>query len=491
MKQSKLFILTFSALILNFCYFLHHVYLVFTYPFSINHVEGATWASIVCSKTVGLYPNFQLPPYLPTSYPPLFYLLALPLHNLLNLGLNAGRIISLASSLSLALLIAHLAYLKSQNRFFGLIMFFAFIATANIFYWGTLYRIDMLLLLLIGLALYFGLAMQRDLRYQLFALAFLSLAFFTKSTCLIPIAAIFTHWGIEEFKTKRSLFKTISLGGLWALSLTIIFTILQIATGGRYSQQVFGLMSSMTTFTLVDGFNLFMYFIKLYWPLLVLSLYILFLTIYKKRLSLTLAIAYLGLLASLSFIFIAGSRIGSDTNYYLEAYLWLFLIVCFSLPILWSQKINQLAIVGAIFIFTVISTPVPFNPISISIFNPAASMEYLGKDKMVKNEIIQIIRQSPKDVLTGDASLAILAGKTPVFEPYILNWLESKGEWKKDQFVNEIKSGQYEYIAMAGRYKKIGFINKLAEKYYKKIAKLKTTKVDNGAMFWEIYKFEG
>ncbi|MBU1866916.1 MAG: hypothetical protein KKD13_00365, partial [Candidatus Margulisbacteria bacterium] len=414
-----MYLIAFTPLFFNLLYFLSHVFIVFSYPFSFNHVEGAMWGSLVAAKTFGLYPNYQLYPYLPTSYPPLFYLLALPLHSFFHLGLTAGRLISLTSTLLIAGFFARLSYCYSRDRFLGLLLFLAFLSSPDIFYWGTLYRVDLLLSLFLCLALYFGLVRSDSFRSKMLALLFFWLAFVTKSSFIVPPIVVFGLWLSCEFQKDRTIVKTLGLITLFSICLGLTLGLLQIVTLGQYIPQVFGLMTSMSYFNLTDGINLLLLFFKLYWPLLTLVVGLLLFLLQQKKLAAVQIAAFSGLAASFLYILIFGSRMGSDTNYFLESYLWLFLAICFALPVFWKNPWHQRFLLASLAIFALATTPCSLNPFAQSFFEPSASLEYFGQDKLVKNQIVSIIKPSKGDVLTDDAAIAILAGKMPVFEPYI------------------------------------------------------------------------
>ncbi|MBL7197233.1 MAG: hypothetical protein ISS47_03980 [Candidatus Omnitrophica bacterium] len=502
---TALLLLLFGILLLNLFYFFHYSYLALTYPYSMNRLEGTMWASIVCSKFVSLYPDYSIWPYMPTAYPPVFYLLAMFLHNVFHMGISAGRIVSLISAIGTAFIFARLCYTKSQNRFFSIIFFMLFFANESIYHWGLLYRVDMLSIFFIGLALYFGLAKDCTVHNQIVSCIFLFFAFFTKSTFVAPIVVLFCYWSFIEYTRNRNAdshpkvrIKTLLVGGLFLGVVILMLLILQAVTDGRYVKHVFGLMVGISIFNIERGIDLFRLFICKYWPLIIYVAILFFSKCREKKMTPKVIFQYIGLCLALLQLFIAGSRMGSDYNYYLEPCLWLFFIISTSMAEMWQRKVIYTILLICLIRFAFISVPFPRNPFLFTIEkakHATFAMAYFKYDTMVKDEILDLISKTEKNVLTEDAAIAIRAGKTPIFEPFLMNksnymrlW-----NWNSSDFIKEMKNGNYKYIVVQCEFTKSKFISDLLREYFNRILNLYTPNDDScwGENYLSVYEFVG
>ncbi len=152
--------LLFIVLGINFFQFLHQASILLSHPYSVNVIEDSMWASSVLSRMIGLYPDYLQWPYVPTFYPPLFYLFVIPLHETFGFGIMAGRLLSGLSALGISLLLFRTVYEGTKKWELSAAVFLAFFLSPDIYYWGLLYRIDMLMLFFLDLAIIY--TRQRD-----------------------------------------------------------------------------------------------------------------------------------------------------------------------------------------------------------------------------------------------------------------------------------------------------------------------------------------
>ncbi|MFA5335868.1 MAG: glycosyltransferase [Candidatus Omnitrophota bacterium] len=447
-------------LLLNLADFINYSLTAARYPYSINIVEGAMWASGFWSRSIGYYPDCSQWPYWPTAYPPLFYIVAGWMHRITGLGLEAGRIISLLSAAGISVLIAMNAAKRNAGRFWAAVFFMAFLSIHGVAYWGNLYRVDMLEAFFVCLALYIGLDGRVSAPKMAASSALLSLAFFTKSTVVIPAAVLFFYWFAGDRAGNKRKRPALTAVLLFAALTSAVFFSWQAATAGQFAFQVFGIMLRFTEFKLSLGIGLLKCFIRETWPLLIavaLSFrYYRGLTGPEKTRVLFLSA---GLAGSIAFILAAGSRIGSDTNYLIEAYIWLLLLAG---SLVSAPSVSAAGKSAATVLFLLFAL--------INLLPQPGAKPPFREEKKAKDIAVQLAADTDKFVISEDASIAILAGKGPVFEPYIMDRLWMLGLWDPSRFISGIDSGIYSLVYADKIWNCTKYIDSPLNRYYNKIS---------------------
>ena len=489
--------LTGLLLVGNFCLFLYQASLLLSHPYSVNVVEGAMWASVAISSRFGLYPDYFHWPYIPTSYPPLFYLLTMGVHFLTNWGLAAGRLVSLIASLLTAGIFFKIVYERTKKIIPAGVIFFCFFISPDIYHWGLIYRIDLLMMLNLTAAVYWGMVRGKTFTERMLSVIFLILAFFTKSTCLITVGFLFVYWFFCELRQRKSEasfwkripIQTAVLSCFLILSIFLITQILQFLAHGRYVQSVFGLMSVMTKFHFRHGVLIFRDFINYVFPLIFFAILILLPKVRARALSMEFYFSFLAFMTATFSLWVIGSREGSDSNYVLEAYMWLFVLLSFGIGDVWKEqgyrKIIQGLIVLSCFAFFVEGSQ------HHDVFMQIGDVGFYRGDAVVKKILQHRLEQIPGEALAEDPAIAIRASKTPVFEPYILGALSQKKIWDPGPFIQEIERGDYAYVVFIDRYRDhVPFFMPLLEKYYKKVWTCKSPMNHMTSKQWVLYQWK-
>ncbi len=449
-------------LLLNLAYFIYYSLAASRYPYSINIVEGAMWASNFWSQSLGYYPDHNQWPYWPTAYAPVFYIAAGWVHKLSGLGLEAGRIISLLSACGIAVLLGMNASKRCGGRPWAAVFFLLFLSINAVAYWGNLYRVDMLETFFICLALYIGLENGAGAPKMAASSALLCLAFFTKSMIAVPAAVLFAYWAY----TGRPALKAALL---FAALTAAMFSVWQAATAGQFASQAFGIMLKFTELDPGLGIALLKRFISETWPLLIAVMICFRLRGMPPAERIRAAFLSAGLAASMAYILVAGSRVGSDTNYFIEAYIWLLLLSGSLISVAGLTKGRKAAVGALLCIFALMNLPVPgSNPFFWKDI-PAFPGDYFAAEKTTKDKAMRAAEGTDKYVMAEDASVAIIAGKGPVFEPYIMDRLWMLGIWDPSRFVSGIEAGAYSLVHADMVWNNTKYIDSPLNRYYNRI----------------------
>lgn len=202
------------------------------YPYELTYFEGSTVE--VMARVVGGQPLYAAPTdeWAPWPYPPLYFWLSAALANLTGITLLPMRLVSLAASLGVFVLLALLVRRVEGSTVAGLAAAGLFAATYPVSgAWFDTARVDSLLLALLLAAVYVGLR-SRTWRGGVAMGAVLFLAFFTKQNALIAAVPVLL-WLCWRRRPVGV-----------AATLTVVVTVLastvvgDVMTGGWYSQYV-------------------------------------------------------------------------------------------------------------------------------------------------------------------------------------------------------------------------------------------------------------
>jgi hypothetical protein len=484
----------FFALVLlgaNFVFFLLQATIFLNHSYAINLVEGDTLASTFLISKVGPYPDFTQWPYIPMSYPPLFYLAALPLHHFFFLGITAGRWVSFFSSLALAGIFGSIAYHGTKKHFWAGVFFLLFFVSPDVYFWALLYRVDMLMTFFLGLAIYFGLVRDQNPRERFWALFFLYLAFFTKSTCVVTLSTLLGYWVFDSFKKKLGFVRAVGYPVLFLVLVAATLFLMDLFTSGRYSLSVFGLMKIMTRFEWLKGFFLLKDFLAYaFWMILIAFCLTVSKITQRKEIGAKFIFCLAGFIGGILYLFCLGHRSGSDTNYVFEAYLWLFFILSRWLPDYFKKPLWEKA-----FKFVIAMTTLSFILTGAQIhhrFFKIADSAFYSEDRKVRDRLVELIKNTEGNVLVEDPTIAMRAGKTPVFSPFLMGNLEKLGFWDPSGFIREVESGRYPYIIAVDRlFSDSRMISNLIYHYYRSVGEYQGSVFLMWSNIWTVYQYAG
>lgn len=213
------------------------------FPANEDYGEGPILYQLEWLRSIGtMYFPIAEPPYAVSNYPPIFHLATWFTTNFVNDPLTAGRIVSLVSTLTGALLIFLLVYTQSGNQysararaFGGMLAVLFFLSHYAVTLWSVMARADMLALAfgLLGILVFFHAHRRSSILLScLFGLIFVAAAF-TKQNMIAAAAATFaTALFIERRLAFAGLATAIPVG-LAGLAF------LHVSSGGEFLLHVF------------------------------------------------------------------------------------------------------------------------------------------------------------------------------------------------------------------------------------------------------------
>ncbi len=483
------------VLLINLGFFAQMSATILQYPYSIDEVEGSTWASVDWMDEIGAYPDYLQHPYIPTSYPPLFYVATRAMGVVAGNTMLAGRLVSLLATLATALVVGLFVRRWTQDRMLALIGGLLFLAGNTPFAWGMLYRVDALATLLTALGLFFALSPGLTRRRIIVAALFFLAAWFTKQTALFGActAAVYLLWASFTHRDDRqhpSPAFVIVVIAATMLAAGALIGILQATTHGRYWMNAFGLMSNLTHFSWQPGAMLTQDFFLLYTPLIFAVAF--FLIIEQRRIRHEApALLFLGggLLFVIACLPMMLFRVGSNTNYFVRPHLLLVLLA--PIGIAWCRrKWARMSMVTAPFLFVLITLPFPGNPINGWSYVPWQMSAVLEEDRAVKDAVAERICAEEGEVLSDDLSIPLSCGKRAIFEPFLMDELRRRGFWDPKPFVADVTDGRYRLAAYSGRFHYVPFVRDALTTRYKPIFMAQTPKPVWDITQWKVLEWK-
>jgi len=426
-------VMLFAALLL----WIRSIVRVYGIPYGIDFGEG-----YLANASLGLvlgenpYHSINEPPWIVTSYPPLFLIINGLITAVVGLSLIPGRFlasISFVGTIAVAILLLRRLGITRNVAILSAGALLVFPWPVN---WSQIARVDTLGLLLVIGGIYLWIRDEKKLDVVLSGILF-ALALFTKQSFLAGPAAVVFH-GILSRDRRTWLFLATLL-----VSTGILYGIAGVLTGGWIFAHLFKYTANayfLGRFTAGAGL-----YLKTTWLLQVMAISALAVPgTFPGRRALIgwyYFFAHLGL--------ITYGYEGSDINYLIEPLLSTALLAGISLDTL--TKNNKL-----------VALPVPFLPATagyaalIFIFllgrfiNPSAfKIERVTTERLQNGiELIHLAASQPGEMLSEDASFTFLAGKTVVFQPYIMTLLSRTGKWDQEPFVETIRQKKYALIIL-------------------------------------------
>ncbi len=479
-----------GLLLINALFSAQNTAVVLDYPYSIDEVEGSTWASLDWMDAIGLYPAYRDFPYIPTSYPPLFYLATHALSFLVGPSLLAGRLVSLFATLGIALIAALLVHRLTRDRLVAAIAGLLFLVGSSALSWGTLYRVDALALLFTASGLLVASTDPPRRRTVVIAACLFLAAWFTKQTALFggAIAAAWLLWRSRrplDSKTPSTRFVLITIAATIGTALLLVL-LLQQLTEGRYAENVFGLMSGITVFRSAPGLTL----IALFWKssaLFVAAVLPLFLF---ERSALRRARPFVLFLGAGAIVVIVALvpmllRSGSNANYFLRPHFLLVVLAALGLALVRAPR-GQIAVVLLLIAATLAALPFPGNPMLHWSSTPWQTSAAYGEDRLVKDAVREKLCAVEGEVLSDDLAIPLSCGKRAIFEPFLLEELRLRQHWDPAPFLRDCVGGRYRRVAMSGRFHAVPFVRRCLTKAFEPLFVAETPKRVWDSTEWKV-----
>jgi hypothetical protein len=409
---------------------------VFSIPYGIDYGEGyLANASYEIIKGNNPYHPISSPPWIVTSYPPLFPVINGALIALTGPSLIPGRFIATASFFLILVLAGIVLKTLGTRQAVPIIaagFLLAFAWTVN---WAQVVRVDTLGIFLSLLGIYFWVRSAKRSDSIVAAILF-SLALFTKQSLLAaPVAAVI--YGIISRDRRTGLFVILLI-----LVTGAIYLVANFITGGGLLYHLFGYTANAYFAGRLTA-GLGQYF-RSTWLLnaLALSAFLMPGTLAGPR-------RFLGLYFFLSILTLAAYGFeGSDTNYFIEPILAASLLAGLSLDRFISSREPLSASVPSprtigfaiALAIVLLGRFVDMSLFAIHRVNPERMMDGM--------RLIRLVNSVPGDVLSEDASFTFLAGKPVLFQPYIMTLLSRTGKWDQGPLIESIENEGYSLIIL-------------------------------------------
>ncbi len=439
-KPHPLEALSLVAIFISVVLFLRSVLNMFGIPYGLDFGEGYL-ANMSFEMVTGSNPYNSLdqPPWIVSSYPPLYPFINGLIMILIGPSLLPGRFLAVISFIGIAFGMIVLLRRLNINPTMAVIAAGLLFVFPWGFRWAQVVRVDTLGIFLSILGVYWWIRSDKT-SDTIIAAIFLTLAVLTKHSLLAaPIACVI--YGLLA-KDRRSVLLLLLLGILIAGSYSLI----NAFTGGGFFLHLFDYTANAW---FIDRFTAGLgEYVGATWILQIVAVASLItpgVTSEHRRL-----IGWYWLLSQGTLI--AYGFEGSDTNYYIEPLITTALLASFSFNHLVDQRktdnepgqtlVNPRTLAYAI-IFVVIILGRFMNPIDFKLHR-------VENNDMFQNGqwLIRMAHDVPGDVLSEDAGFTFLAGKPVIFQPYIMSLLQRTGKWDQTEFVSTIQNTAYSMIIL-------------------------------------------
>ena len=210
-----------------------------TFPFRLDYGEGSVWQQALLIPGPQLYGDITQFPFIVFNYPPVYHLAIRAISALQVDPLAAGRGVTLAATIAIALLVGGIVFAAMLEidstiaRIVGATVASLMVLTYKpVQVWATLMRVDMLAIAFSMGGIYFTIVARRKTVTFCAAVLLFVLALYTKQTQLsAPIAAILVATAVNF----RSASKAVAFG----LCIGFIpFAILELETNGGFWRHI-------------------------------------------------------------------------------------------------------------------------------------------------------------------------------------------------------------------------------------------------------------
>lgn len=412
---------------------------VYSIPYGIDFGEGyLANASLEIIQGQNPYHSLDAPPWIVTSYPPLYPFINGLFMILTGPTLIAGRFISTVSLIGIlvvSIMILRKANIGSSVSLIAAGILLVFPWPVN---WAQVVRVDILGIFLTITGIFFWIRSEKKIDVYLAAI-FLSLAAFTKQSLLVAPVSLFVY----ALLTKNR--NAMSIVGMTLLLSALLYCFAGLASGGGIFLHLFHYTTNAYFFERLTA-GLGNYF-KSTWliHLMAASSFVIPGTLTGSR----VFFAWYYLFAHLAIITYGFE--GSDTNYFIEPLLSTVFLTAFLLDYLVKRTENTRDFFGAIPSPRTIGFALMFLIIFMGRFlqTDQYRIQRTTPERIQQGlELVRLAHAVSGDILSEDASFTLLAGKRVLFQPYIMTLLSRVGKWNQQPFVDSIKSEQYSMIIL-------------------------------------------
>lgn len=445
--QGALVLILLVLLPMAFAPIRYSVGVIQTFPYQLDREEGFILNQALTIRSgESIYQSIhEGPPWLVGNYTPIYPAVTGLLHFPSTPSLAVGRIISLASTIGIALLLMLAIFLERRMITAAILAGFLFLVTNDVYYWIPFARVDFAALLLtMGAMAWAG---KGSPRVYIPACAILfTLAFHTKQTQLMAPLAVAIALLFAGKKREGMMLAGVSM----ALGLITSLIMLAMTRGQFWLHTVTYNRNEYQIESLQVWFNHIWRFCHWWLPLILGGwIWLVYRNIHprfrddRSILELT-AIVYLPL-ASLAML--AVGKVGSDRNYLLDFHLGGALISGLSIARAWSDR-PTMPRLSPILCGTAVLLLMMHTMFLWSGFNRMATHRPVPgeQSRMVGDYLLLRTVETTGPVLSEDPIYTMLAGKVVDYEPFIMTRLSLEGHWDQQPFLDRLESRHYRLI---------------------------------------------
>lgn len=425
------------------------------YPHELDYGEGIVWYQVQQLFAGQAYGDIHTYPAVVFHYTPLFHFLSGLVAKLGMDGLAAGRLVSLLSTVAMAILVGAIVrhvILQSQGdrrtaiacaAIAGLTLLIAF----PVRLWAPMMRVDMLAFALALAGIYAGLrAIRQPGWVYLAALCFVA-AVFAKQTMIAAPASVFLGLSLYRRRTALAGILTCLAAGSIALAA------LAYATGGGFLRHVFlynvnridiGRFDQITTIALGHILLIMAALVGVAATSPALRQFLV-----RRRqaepqdVATTILLCYL-MLTTIMLLLILKS--GSSANYFIEWFAALSIFVGFGLRMAVERSIGRgMAIASETspagkFAVAALCAQTLF--ISPNLYSP----EFFEARADGLAQLTEMVRSADGPVISDDMVVVMRAGRPVLWEPAIFTELASTGVYDERPFVRMIDERRFAFF---------------------------------------------
>lgn len=427
-----LFLMLFAAIV----FYLWRVWLHLTYPYPLDYGEGPILDQVLRLARGGNIYRVDLtqPPYVLANYPPLYYILQFPFVHLVGPALWYGRLISVASIMTTALLVGLTVLTLTKNRIAASASAVTLLAIPYISYWSLLNRVDSLALMLSWTGLFIVVRWPRK-KWGLFATGLcLAAAVYTRQTygLAAPLAAFVWLW---RENSRRS---ALALGAITAgLGLSAFILLNAASNGGFYFSIV---TANVNDYRLAQMVAFWSKLVK-NMPILLVAGVGLFLLGNRKALNgFSLVAPYL---TAAAIVALTIGKVGANVNYFFELSAGLAVTsgIIFNY---FYRRISWRAVACSL---------LAVQLVMLMLWTQRNFMPYLPERRAEAANLLQRLELVEGPVLLDEyMGLWALTGRPLYIEPIGMKHLAANGQWTQETLLEAIATHDFDIIAISPAY---------------------------------------
>lgn len=359
------------------------------------------------------------PPYSVPWYPPVFYLMYMPLVAIFGESIIAGRILVLVCAVIGMYFVYLIVWHLTKNRLIAITAGLLPLTQPLFVSWSIISRVDVLAAMFEVIGVYLFIRSYKTKWLYLSAIVFI-ITFFTKQSIMAGAIActlylLFTDW-------RRGL----KFGGLMAGMLVISLGTGWILTNGEFIKELFLYQRTLPTYKPKD--QVVSLIIVTYLPLVPLMILAIWRFIKNKC---DIISIYFAVAVIINLIMLG--RHGGSTNYAVQ----IVFAVCLA-GVLWLDYVlrnpKKLVLLWWFLTFFLLMGGVGFAP-------------YPGNDyKTHYQEVKAIISDATYPILTENCGVVLDAGKQPYYEPFSFTQLTNFKYWDNSKLIDDLNNQKIEYI---------------------------------------------